>query len=78
MEETKEQRFVRVAEARVNRACKAVFLLGNLASNSYGYTDEQVDAMFAAVQKCVDDARAAFNKREKNVGNFRFSAGEGE
>lgn len=58
--ETKEQRFVRIAEPRVNRACKAVSLLGNLAGSGYEYTEEQVNAMFGAVQEALDTARAAF------------------
>lgn len=37
MEETKQQKFVRIAEPRVTRACKAVSLLGNLASSNYEY-----------------------------------------
>ena len=71
MEETKGQRFVRIAEPRVTRACKAVRLLGNLASSSYEYTEEQVDAMFGAVQKSLDEARAAFRKRD-GVEAFKF------
>lgn len=65
MEETKQQKFVRIAEPRVTRACKAVSLLGNLASSNYEYTKEQVDAMFGAVQQELDTARAAFNKPDK-------------
>ena len=68
--ETKEARFVRIAEPRVNRACKAVSLLGNLAGSGYEYTQEQVDAMFGAVQKSLDTAHAAFDK--SNVIKFRF------
>lgn len=71
MEETKGQRFVRIAEPRVTRACKAVSLLGNLAGSSYEYTEEQVDAMFGAVQRALDEARAAFRKRD-GVGTFKF------
>lgn len=71
MEETKQQKFVRIAEPRVTRACKAVSLLGNLAGSSYEYTEEQVDAMFGAVQKALDETRAAFRKRE-GVGTFKF------
>lgn len=70
-QESKEQRFVRIAEPRITRACKAISLLGNLASSGYSYTDAQVDAMFTAVQKSLDDARAAFRKREK-AGDFHF------
>lgn len=65
MEETKQQKFVRIAEPRVTRACKAVRLLGNLASSSYEYTEEQVDAMFGAVQQELDTARAAFSQKDK-------------
>ena len=73
--ETKEQRFVRIAEPRVSRACKAVSLLGNLAGSGYEYTEEQVDAMFGAVQEALDTARAAFNKKPKDV-RFKFEAGK--
>lgn len=65
MEETKQQKFVRIAEPRVTRACKAVSLLGNLAGSNYEYTEEQVNAMFGAVQQELDTARAAFSKPDK-------------
>lgn len=69
--ETKEERFVRIAEPRVSRACKAVSLLGNLAGSGYEYTEEQVDAMFGAVQEALDTARAQF-KKKNNVVRFKF------
>lgn len=69
--ETKEERFVRIAEPRVSRACKAVSLLGNLAGSGYEYTEEQVDAMFGAVQEALDTARAQF-KKKSNVVRFKF------
>lgn len=69
--ESKEARFLRVAEPRVNRACKAVSLLGNLADSSYAYTEKQVEAMFSAVQESLDTARAAFRKRGNETG-FHF------
>ena len=69
--ETKEERFVRIAEPRVSRACKAVSLLGNLAGSGYEYTEKQVDAMFGAVQEALDTARAQF-KKKNNVVRFKF------
>ena len=63
--ETKAERFVRLAEPRVTRACKAVSLLGNLAASGYEYTDQQVKTMFDAVQYELDAARAEFDKRGK-------------
>lgn len=73
--ETKEERFIRIAEPRVSRACKAVSLLGNLAGSGYEYTEEQVDAMFGAVQEALDTARAAFVKKPKDV-KFKFESGK--
>lgn len=69
--ETKEERFIRIAEPRVSRACKAVSLLGNLAGSGYEYTEEQVNAMFGAVQEALDTARAQF-KKKNNVVRFKF------
>lgn len=71
-DETKVDKFKRVAEPRVTRACKAVNLLGNLAASSYEYSEEQVNAMFDAVQYELDMAREKFRKRE-GVGKFSFS-----
>lgn len=73
--ETKEERFIRIAEPRVSRACKAVSLLGNLAGSGYEYTEEQVDAMFGAVKEALDTARAAFVKKPKDV-KFKFESGK--
>ena len=69
--ETKEERFIRIAEPRVSRACKAVSLLGNLAGSGYEYPEAQVDAMFGAVQEALDTARAQF-KKKNNVVRFKF------
>ena len=69
--ESKVDRFIRIAEPRVNRACKAVSLLGNLAGSGYEYTPAQVEAMFGAVQEALDTARAQF-KKKNNVVRFKF------
>lgn len=69
MEETKSARFVRIAEPRVERACKAIRLIGNLSASGYEYTEEQVETMFAAMQKELDTARTRFRKEAKK---FKF------
>lgn len=69
MEETKSERFVRIAEPRVERACKAIRLIGNLSASGYEYTETQVEAMFGAMQQELDVARAAFRKETKK---FKF------
>ena len=70
VKESKAERFVRVAEPRVGRACKAISLIGNFATGDYEYTEEQVDAMFAAMQEALNTARAKF-RRGKDA-KFKF------
>ena len=44
--EPKDERFVRLAEARVNKIIKMVRLLGNLSGiSNYSYTQRQVEQM---------------------------------
>lgn len=58
----KRQKFVKLAEARVNRAIKDIRLIGNLANrNSYEFTDEDSRKMFRALQKELDTAKSRFS-----------------
>lgn len=68
--ESKAERFVRLAEPRVFRACKAISLIGHLAASSYEYTEKQVEAMFGAMQQELDAQKAKFSKVTDR--NFRF------
>lgn len=68
--ESKAERFVRLAEPRVNRACKAISMIGHLAASSYEYTEQQVDAMFTAMQQELDAQKAKFAKVAER--KFRF------
>ncbi len=68
--ESKAERFVRLAEPRVNRACKAISMIGHLAASSYEYTEQQVDAMFTAMQQELDAQKAKFTKVTDR--KFRF------
>ena len=68
--ESKAERFVRLAEPRVNRACKAISMIGHLAASSYEYTEQQVDSMFAAMQQELNAQKAKFTKVTER--KFRF------
>ena len=68
--ESKSERFVRLAEPRVSRACKAISLIGHLSASSYEYTEKQVEAMFDAMQQELDAQKAKFSKVTDR--NFRF------
>lgn len=61
MTEPKEERFRRVAEARVNKIIKMVRLLGNCSQTGcYAYTSEQVVQIFDALQSELNTARERF------------------
>jgi len=50
--ETKRERFKRIAEARVNKILDMMRLLGNCASPSnYEYTDEDIKKIFNALER---------------------------
>ena len=59
--ETKEDKFKRLAEQRVNAILDKLRLLGQLSNKSnYGYSEEQVDAAFRAIQQEMNATRAKF------------------
>lgn len=54
-------KFVKLAEARVNRALKDLQLIGNLSNRSaYQYDDDDVRKVFRALQRELDAAKARF------------------
>ena len=57
--ETKAEKFIRIGEYRMNKAVDAIGRLENLANRgSYEYTQEQVDAMFQALEGRVAEIKA--------------------
>ena len=75
MREPKNERFRRLAEARVNKIINMLRLLGNCShSGNYEYSDEQVSQIFNRLQNELNAARARYYcaKTEKQ----RFSLSE--
>lgn len=61
MAETSRDKFVRLAEARVNSLIKTIRLLGNLSNRSnYSYGQRDVDKIFRSIEKELKDAKARF------------------
>ena len=59
--ETKRERFVRIAEARVNKILDMMRLLGNCASPSnYEYTDEDIRQIFTALERELKTTKNRF------------------
>ena len=63
--ESKEEKFRRIASKRTNNILKQIDNLGKLAgSSAYEYNQEQIEKIFAAIQKAVDTAHAKFQPME--------------
>lgn len=59
--ETKRERFKRLAEARVNKILDMMRLLGNCASPSnYEYTDEDIKKIFNALERELKNTKNKF------------------
>ena len=60
--ETKRERFVRLAEARTNKIIDMLKLLGNCSSTAnYEYTEADVKKIFSAIEYELKNAKAKFN-----------------
>ena len=64
-QETKRDKFVRLAEARTNKIIDMLQLLGNCSNTSaYDYTQQDVDKIFGAIENELREAKKKFNKVE--------------
>lgn len=70
----KREKFIRLAEQRVNRAMNDIRLIGNLSNrNAYSFTDDDVKKIFKALQKELDQAKSRFADSDSAVsGDFRL------
>ncbi len=61
MAESARDKFVRLAEARVNNIIKTVRLLSNLSNRSnYSYDDKDVEKIFRVLECELRNAKASF------------------
>ena len=71
--ETKNEKFIRLAEYRINKIMVAVGSLDKLHNkNSYEYTDEQVNAMFESLEKQLAEVKSHFAKTKMQEAKFSF------
>jgi len=66
--ETKEQKFRRIASARANRILDDLRLLGNCSNKSaYAYSDNEINKIFSTIEKEIKRIKLMFenNKRKK-------------
>jgi hypothetical protein len=69
----KKENFKRIAENRTNKIIDMISLLGNLSNKSYyEYSDEQIDAIFDAIQSELDQQRIKFQELKNNKQRFQL------
>ncbi len=72
IEETKEEKFCRIAEYRTNKIIDMLRLLGNCSNRStYSYDDAQVEQIFKAITQATESAKSRFES-EKESKPFRL------
>lgn len=71
---TKREKFVELAQARVNKTLKDLQLIGNLSNRAaYEFTDADIKKMFSALQKALDSAKGRFSREgETGTGDFKL------
>ena len=71
MEETKREKFVRLAESRMNNALKQIELLSNLSNTrAYEYTKEDIDKMVKTLKSAVSDLEKNFSANTNKSKRF--------
>lgn len=71
-QETKREKFVRLAENRTNKILDTLQLLGNCSNqNAYEYSKKDVDKIFNAIQSQLNETKKRFEKQDsKKSGKF--------
>ena len=69
-EETKREKFVRIAEARTNKIINMIQLLGNCSNQSlYEYSQKDVNKIFNTIQTERDEAKKRYSKQDSQKGS---------
>jgi len=70
--ETKADKFKRVACMRTTKTLRSIRLIGNLATANYSYTPEQVQKIETALYTAVEETMAGFNKATIKKAEFEL------
>ena len=71
MEETRRQRFKRIAGARTNKILDMLKLLGNCSNTgNYEYSENDVKKIFNAIEAEVKASKAKFIKSTKKMNDI--------
>lgn len=71
IKENRHSRFKRLAETRTEKVLDMLDLIGNLSNKSfYEYSDEEIRAIFDAIEKSVKENKDKFNNKKKHKRRF--------
>ncbi len=70
--ETKHDKFKRLATKRVNDTIKKLKNIGNLSAPSYEYSEEEINKIFSSLQEALDNARNKFFSKKIKKDSFEF------
>jgi hypothetical protein len=71
-QETKNEKFVRLAEQRMGSALKYINLVGNLSGPGYEATDGQKTVILTALQEAVDTVKERFEGTPQKAAGFHL------
>lgn len=70
-DESKRDRFVRIAARRTQHVMERLRILGNCSNRTvYEYTPEDVEKIFGAIQEEIAEARRRFQDRKRKRDDF--------
>lgn len=73
MSESKNDKFIRIAEARTNKIIDMIRLLGNCSNRStYDYSKEDVKKIFGAIEIELKNAKSKFDAPEDSSSKFKL------
>ena len=70
--ESKNDRFKRIATKRVKNAINKIELIGKLSSYGYEYTDEDIEKIFTALQEVLNNVKAVFSAKKPKKKEFEL------
>ena len=70
--ESKSARFIRVVTPRVNKAVKAINVIGFCAASSYEHTPEQLEAIIKVLTTAIGDLGKRYAGEQGGQGGFNF------
>lgn len=72
-EESKREKFVRIAEARTQKIIDMVELLGNLSNPyTYEYSQKDIEKIYGAIETALKSSKARFSESNKKDTKFRL------